>query len=146
MKKLPKEIDRTKIYFKVTNEKENHYGLQYHDGLVEDIIPFNDNSEDSRVEGGIYFTDLENIYEFFDYGCYIRPLRIPDDARVVLDPKGNKYRADKVFMLPKLTFKEFFDKYFDDNTFDYENYSYVLAQYCPQKINPEKYNWGKYSH
>lgn len=84
MKKLPKEIDRTKIYFKVTNEKENHYELQYHDGLVEDIIPFNDNSEDSCVEGGIYFTDLENIYEFFDYGCYIRPLTIPGNAKVVL--------------------------------------------------------------
>ena len=27
-------------YLKITNLEENHYGLQYHDGLVEDIVPF----------------------------------------------------------------------------------------------------------
>ena len=43
------------MYFKITNASENHHGLQYHTGLVEDILPFQE--EGSCVPGGIYFTD-----------------------------------------------------------------------------------------
>ena len=47
------------MYLKITNKEENHYGLGYHDGLVEDIIPFQ--PEGSCVPGGIYFTTPEYI-------------------------------------------------------------------------------------
>ena len=43
------------MYLKITNEAENHNGLQYHDGLIQDILPFK--KEGSCVPGGIYFSD-----------------------------------------------------------------------------------------
>ena len=33
------------IFYKLTNDTENHHGLQYKDGLNEDIIPFSPKGE-----------------------------------------------------------------------------------------------------
>ena len=53
------------MYFKITNQEENHNGLQYQNGLVEDILPFNDNPDDSCCKGGIYFSEVKHIFKFF---------------------------------------------------------------------------------
>jgi hypothetical protein len=45
------------MYLKITNEAELNNNLKYHDGLVEDIIPFR--KKGSCVPGGIYFTTPE---------------------------------------------------------------------------------------
>lgn len=92
------------MYFKITNEEENHNGLQYHDGLVKDILPFE--KEGSCVPGGIYFADLEHIIEFFDWGIYIREVTIPPDAEFVKDPDNSKYRASQVFLGPRKNLKD----------------------------------------
>jgi hypothetical protein len=52
-------------YFKIFNESDNHNGFQYVDGLNVDIIPFNDDPNESCVEGGLYFSDVEHICVFF---------------------------------------------------------------------------------
>jgi hypothetical protein len=83
-------------YLKITNLEENHNGLQYKDGLVEDIIPFV--KEGSCCAGGIYFSDEKNICGFLDYGVWIREVSIPSDAEMVKDPKGGKWRASKVIL------------------------------------------------
>jgi ankyrin repeat protein len=85
-------------YFKIFNESDKHNGFQYVDGLNIDSIPFNDKPYQSYVEGGFYFSDAEYICEFLDYGNYIREVSIPDDAKMVKDPDGNKWRTDKLFL------------------------------------------------
>jgi len=145
---LPKIPNRKKIYYKITNQKENHRGLQYRDGLIIDPIKFNDNSKDSCVEGGIYFTTKEYLHKFFGYGYWIRPIKLPSDANVVLDPSGDKYRADSLFFKPRKDFNFYFDELFNKKTFPEEEYKY-LAEYCSKyfdkwfdkKTFPKKDYW-----
>jgi hypothetical protein len=86
-------------FYKITNEEECHYGLQYHDGLVEDILPFNPTG--SCTPGGIYFAS-EDIPAFLHYGPWIREVTIPEDAQVYKNPGSpNKWKADKVLLGPR---------------------------------------------
>ena len=100
-------FNRKETYYKITNQEENHNGLQYHTGRVVDILPFNDNTDDSCVPGGIYFTDKDHILEFCDYGPWVRPLTIPEGVGVILDPDGNKFRAHEVDMQERIPLEEF---------------------------------------
>jgi len=145
---LPKISNRKKIYYKVTNQEENHHGLQYNDGLIIDPKKFNDNSEDSCIEGGIYFTTKEYLHKFLGYGCWIRPVKIPLNAKVILDPSRDKYRADRLFFKPREDFNFYFNKLFSKKTFpknDYwslaEYYSEYFNEWFDKKIFPQKYYW-----
>jgi hypothetical protein len=89
-------IIETKMYLKITNKNENHNGLQYHTGLVADIIPFK--KEGSCVAGGIYYTTPEFICNFLNYGPWLREVTIPEDAEFVQDPSGDKWRSNKVIL------------------------------------------------
>jgi len=131
---LPKKPDRRKTYWKVTNEDECHYGLQYKTGLVIDPVPFNNNPDESCVEGGIYFTTREYIHRFFWVGTNLRPVKIPKDAKVVLDPEGDKYRADRVILREKKSLDYYFDHLFNKDTFQ-KNYYKFLAKYCPKHFD-----------
>jgi len=91
-------------YLKITNAEENHYGLQYHDGLVEDIVPFS--TEGSCCRGGIYFTTPEYICNFLKYGVNVREVTVPEGALMVKDPLGGKYRASAVILEPKRNLSE----------------------------------------
>ncbi len=92
------------MYFKITNQTENHHGIQYHDGLIIDHIPFR--KEGSCCPGGIYFTTPEYICEFLYIGYYIREVTIPEDAEMVQDPEGDKWRASKVILGPRKDLRE----------------------------------------
>ncbi len=125
---LPMKCDRRKTYYKITNKEECHNGLQYHDGLIIDPKPFDDDPTHSCVKGGIYFTTKEHLHKFFKHGCWIRPVKIPKDAKVIRDPSNNKYRANKLFFLSRKDFRFYFDNLFDKKTFPKEDY-YFLAMY-----------------
>ena len=89
------------IYYKITNENENHNGFQYKDGLNVLKEKFNDNPYHTCVRGGLYFTDLEHIINFLDYGCYLREIELPlndPEFKIVKDPSGNKWRANKIIL------------------------------------------------
>ena len=129
MKTLPTIPDRKITYYKMININECHKGLQYHDGLVVDHVKFNDDPEKSCVPGGIYFTTKKYLHRFFYCGGIVRPVTIPSDAKVVLDPGGDKYRADRLFFLPKKDMVFYFDDFFDKKTFTIKEYWY-LAAYC----------------
>ena len=86
-------------YLKITNAKENHHGLQYHDGLVEDIVPFDEKG--SCCSGGIYFTTPEYICKYLNFGVNVREVTVPDDAQMVKDPDEDKWRASAVILGPK---------------------------------------------
>ena len=94
-----KKFNYKKVYYKVVNDEERHNGLQYKTGLVTDVIPFNSDPAASCVPGGIYFTTLDYIGQFYKLGNKIRPLTIPKDCKDVLpDPSGDKFRAKSVYM------------------------------------------------
>ena len=87
-----------KRYFKITNKDENHNGFQYVDGLNILDKPFE--KYGSCVPGGLYFTDIEHIFEFLQYGIYLREVILPTDDKdfeMVADEQ-NKYRANKIIL------------------------------------------------
>ena len=91
-------FDFSQTYYKVTNKNECHHGYQYKDGLNILKEKFNDDSTASCCAGGFYFTDYENLPRFFEYGTWIREVTIPEDAKVVKDPEGDKWRTDKIIL------------------------------------------------
>ena len=60
---------------KIFNDEDNHKGFQYKTGLNIDTIKFNPTEE--CKPGGLYFSDTENIIEFFCYGRYMREILVP---------------------------------------------------------------------
>ena len=95
------------IFYKLTNDTENHHGLQYKDGLNEDIIPFSSKGE--CTSGGIYFTDEKNIEKWI-HCCndsivkWIREVQIPNDAKIYIEK--NKYKTDKIILNERKLFWE----------------------------------------
>ena len=87
-------MDQT--YYKITNKEECHHGYQYVDGL--NMLDKMFEREGSCVEGGLYFTTIEHIFKFLDYGCYLREITLPKDCLWVKDPAGDKFRADKIIL------------------------------------------------
>ena len=87
------------MYFKITNKEENHNGFQYFDGLnilVDEFI-----ESGSCVKGGLYFTDINNIFKFLNYGIYLRKVSLPfnnPDFKMVKDPDGDKWRANMIIL------------------------------------------------
>ena len=103
----------SQIYFKITNRKENHHGFQYKDGLVSDIHPFNPSGCCSG--GGLYFTTLEKLHMFEQFGTNIRPIVVPSGVPIYNEvctsgsrqhascPKFHyKSKAPTVYLLPKI--------------------------------------------
>jgi len=84
------------MFFKITKSDECHHGYQYQTGLNILDKPFQ--KEGSCVAGGLYFTTLEHLDQFYEYGVWLRAIIIPDDALIVKDPDGNKWRADKIIL------------------------------------------------
>ena len=85
-----------KKFFKITNERENHHGFQYVDGLNILKEPFAETG--SCVPGGLYFTDANNILEFLTFGVHLREITLPlddPDFKIVKD-SNNKWRANKI--------------------------------------------------
>ena len=86
-----------KKFFKITNGEENHHNFQYTNGLNILKEPFAETG--SCVPGGLYFTDIDNIFEFLNYGIYLREITLPindSDFKIVKD--GNKWRANKIIL------------------------------------------------
>jgi hypothetical protein len=79
-------------YYKITNEEENHHGLQYKDGVVEDIWPFNPSG--NCMPGGIYFAS-KDILAFLSYGVWIR--EVTPIGKIYENPGSpKKYKAHKI--------------------------------------------------
>ena len=90
-----------KNYVKITNAKENHNGFQYVDGLNILQEKFNDDPNQSCCKGGFYITDVTHIFEFLDYGIYLREITLPEDDinfKIIKDPNGNKWRTNMIIL------------------------------------------------
>jgi len=88
-------------FVKLTNETENHNGLQFVDGLNIDCKPFNPNG--LCQIGGIYFIKEKYVHIWIAYNgklmVNVRKVSIPDDAKVYIENK--KFKADKIILGPK---------------------------------------------
>jgi prefoldin subunit 5 len=87
--------------------------LRYHDGLNVDVLPFNPRG--SCEKGGIYYADDDHICEFLCSNVWVREVTIPDGARVYPDPSGNKYKADRVILGPRIAVQEWLRQYIDNH-------------------------------
>lgn len=72
-------------YYKILNKTMNHDGFQYHLGLNID------------TDCGLCYTTKENLHKYFHDGNLLAEIKIPDDAKVILE--GDKWRADKINIL-----------------------------------------------
>jgi len=82
-------------YFKLFNEQEN---LQYKDGLNTDTNPFDNNPENSSGVG-LYFSDAENIMDFFGSDSYyIRKVEVPEVELVIKDSDDNEWWAHSLYL------------------------------------------------
>ena len=87
------------MYFKVTNKDENHYGFQYIEGLNVIKDKFDDNPEHSCCAGGLYFTNIVNIFKFLNYGIYLREVTLPTsntEFKMIKDKSDDKWRANMI--------------------------------------------------
>ena len=87
------------MYYKITNEKENHHGFQYVNGLNILKDEFNDDPNQSCCKGGFYFTDIANIFKFISYGIYVREVILPisnTNFKIIKD--DDKWRANMIIL------------------------------------------------
>jgi hypothetical protein len=88
------------MYFKITNENECHHNFQYVDGLNILKEPFNDDPNSKRFTGGLYFADVKNIFEYIEYGVYLREVILPTENKefkMVTDHNGG-LRANMIML------------------------------------------------
>ena len=93
--------EKTAAWYKITNQTECHQDFQYQDGLNVLEEPFNDDPKASCCPGGLYFTNAKNIFKFIEYGCYLREITLPltdPDFKMLKDPEGDKWRANKIIL------------------------------------------------
>ncbi|BCS82760.1 putative ankyrin repeat protein [Cotonvirus japonicus] len=85
-------------FYKFINENWIQRDYLYKEGLNVLDKPFEPHGH--CVPGGLYFTDIENILEFLDYGMRLVEVTIPFDAQIVEDNMflPRKWRADKIFV------------------------------------------------
>lgn len=88
------------MYYKITNKDEIHFGYEYKDGLNID------------TKDGMYFTDKQNLYNFLQFGIYIRKVTIPRGIKIIKDTSFNtiKWKAKQIILGEKINL-------YDLNTF-----------------------------
>jgi len=83
-------------FYKITNQDEKHYGMQYKTGLNIDVLPFNPQGDCEK--GGIYFS-REDILAFLDYGPWIRKVTLPENEEVYENPDTlKKWKSHRVIL------------------------------------------------
>ena len=89
-------VAKNQCFFKITNNNECHNGYQYKNGL--NILNVEFEPHGSCAIGGLYFTTEQYIFDFLDYGCYLREVYLPEDCMWTIDPLGNKFRSNKIIL------------------------------------------------
>ena len=76
-----------------------HNDFEYKIGYNEDSVKFN--PEGSCRPGGFYFTTVEHIHRFLDYGNHIREVLLLENSQVYRDPFDYKFKTDR-FIVGKI--------------------------------------------
>ncbi len=104
------KVGNDKQFMKILRNDMTHYNFTYKEGLNEDILPFNPSG--SCEPGGLYFTTIDHIHEFFDCGDHIAFITLCPDAVFYIDPEGNKFKTDK-FNIDKIMLFSDCDNYYE---------------------------------
>lgn len=92
---------------KVIKSTMLHHTFRYQRGLNRDHKTFNDHG--SCVPGGLYFfTDLKDLPIWMGFGDYLWEVRVPERAKCVEDPKGDKFRASELLLEVKHDLNKFY--------------------------------------
>lgn len=94
-------------FFRITNEKELHNGMQYKTGINEDILPFNPTSTCSS--GGLYFFADYQMHTYKKYVIdpyYIREVTFDGLEDVLIYDEGDKIKANKFILSERELFKD----------------------------------------
>lgn len=82
------------MYFKITNENENHNDFQYKTGLnvwEKDL--------DGTERTGLFFADITNIFYYLNQGCYLREVMLPKiDEKFRMRRIDFSYCANKIIL------------------------------------------------
>jgi hypothetical protein len=129
------ELYKDTKFYKITNESECHFNFQYKDGLNEDFIKFN--PSDECKPGGLYFTELNKIGYYLEYGCNIREVKILDDSLIYIE--NNKFKTNKFYLEKKILLKDF--EYWNDINFckiiekqTYEFFKYINPKFQTKEL------------
>ena len=82
------------MFYKILRSDLTHNGFTYKVGLNVDTVPFNPSG--SCQSGGLYYTDIENLFGFLCFGDLIADIVIPVYAKTYADPQKDKWKADKL--------------------------------------------------
>ena len=88
------------LFFKITNKEECHNDFQYKDGLNILQDEFANKESGNCVKGGLYFSDVEHILNFLDFGIYLREIMLPinDEEFQMVSVKDDKWRASRIIL------------------------------------------------
>src|SRR5436853_7745479 len=85
-------------FVKLTSNPEIHNGFEFKTGYNIDTIKFN--PKGSCNSGGIYFTDINKMAIWLNYGngpmMYAREVTIPEDSQIYIEE--DKYKIDKLIL------------------------------------------------
>jgi len=114
-----------KVYYKLTNDSEKHYNFKYQDGL--NINPDVFKPYGSCNGGGLYFCELDKLYQFESFGKNIRPIIVPSNVPYYFEKDNvhQKYKAPIIYALPmiKLGSKKSKELFKNTNVFNIDMYT-----------------------
>ncbi len=138
-----------KLYYKLTKPNYTSRGYKYHQGLNIDPQDFKPDGWCSG--GGFYFSKIEDLHQFINFGSYLTPILVPANTPVYHevfegpDSKNqtlsyNKYKAPMVYTLPRINIdspyaKQLLEPY---KIFEYHKFKYSIG-YNLSKIKINDY-------
>jgi len=81
-------------FYKILQTNLTHHKFTYQLGLNVDTQPF---EPDARCSGGLYFSDLEHIVEYLEYGDMVARVAVPPEACWIQEAPG-KFKADRIIL------------------------------------------------
>jgi hypothetical protein len=88
------KVDISKKYVKILSTDLVHRGFKYQVGLNIDTKCFDPSSVGGSA--GLYFTTMEDIYNYLNHGPFIADVEVPADA--VTRRRGNLCKANKIII------------------------------------------------
>ena len=92
----PATSDSTPLgpFYKILRRDLTHHGFTYQPGLNVDTERF---EPEAWSSGGLYFSDLEHIAEYLEYGDLVARVTLPPDARWIQEAPG-QFKADRIIL------------------------------------------------
>lgn len=99
-----KLLNGKKLY-KLVHDDHKHHNFKYKLGLNIDTLKFDPSGECSG--GGLYFTTLEYLFDYYLFHYFVYEIEIPNDSKVYIEEK--KFKSNKIILKNKKNISDFFD-------------------------------------